>query len=258
MGTTLANLHILDGENKNLLNSTAILAIYLLVMGVVYHLISFLGYTFIPINELIFLVISVAITVLLTVVTLKRRKESTKFSTVLSALTPLIAIYFVITKGFATDLDMKIYTAIAFVTLICSMVNFFSGKQTKKVKIGCGIAYIIAMLPIIFALLLFTFFAHFDLFVPHIEVIKVEMSPNNIHLAEVIESSDGAMGGSTQVHVKHLIRKPTNLLFGELVKEPTQVYFGRWGEFETMTLHWETDKILYINETRYEIRCILC
>ena len=79
------------------------------------------------------------------------------------------------------------------------------------------------------------------------------MSPNSVYIAEIIDSNQGALGGATLVSVTRQNRN-ISILIGELKKDSKVVYSGRWGEFETMTLRWETDEILYINENRYEIR----
>jgi hypothetical protein len=83
-------------------------------------------------------------------------------------------------------------------------------------------------------------------------VIRAEMSPNSIYLAEVIDNDQGALGGATLVNVTKQNRN-VYLLIGDLKKDAKEVYYGRWGESFEMTLRWETDNILYINENRYII-----
>jgi hypothetical protein len=45
-----------------------------------------------------------------------------------------------------------------------------------------------------------------------------------------------------------------NIFIGTLKKDTQRIYEGRWGEFERMTLRWEGDKILYINEKQYFVK----
>lgn len=67
----------------------------------------------------------------------------------------------------------------------------------------------------------------------------------------MIDRDEGALGGSTRVDVyeKGVIYTP---LF-EISKKPQIVYFGSWGEFENMTIHWKNDTCLVINGKEYEI-----
>ncbi|MBQ8909718.1 MAG: hypothetical protein IJY91_01605 [Oscillospiraceae bacterium] len=82
-------------------------------------------------------------------------------------------------------------------------------------------------------------------------VIKSVDSPNGEYFANVIDRDEGALGGSTRVDVceKGGIYTP---LF-EISKKPQIVYFGSWGEFENMTIHWKNDTCLVINGKEYEI-----
>jgi hypothetical protein len=81
----------------------------------------------------------------------------------------------------------------------------------------------------------------------------IELSPNLIFLAEIIDSDAGALGGSTHVYVTRL-NSDVNLFIGMLKKDRQRIYRGEWGEFEKMTLRWEGDKILYINEKQYFVK----
>lgn len=82
-------------------------------------------------------------------------------------------------------------------------------------------------------------------------VIKTVDSPNGEYHADVIDRDEGALGGSTRVDVyeKDGIYTP---LF-EITKRPQIVYFGSWGEFENMTVHWKNDTCLVIDGKEYEI-----
>ena len=75
-------------------------------------------------------------------------------------------------------------------------------------------------------------------------VIKSEMSPNSVYLAEVIDADAGATGGSTLVKITRQ----------KYFRKSRIIYRGRWGEGERITLRWETDEILYINENKYVIK----
>jgi hypothetical protein len=84
-------------------------------------------------------------------------------------------------------------------------------------------------------------------------VVNSETSPNSIYLAEVIHYSEHeSLRINTSVNVTQQ-NKDIDFLAGKLMKRPKQVYKGRWGKFETITLRWETDRVLYVNEIKYEI-----
>ena len=84
------------------------------------------------------------------------------------------------------------------------------------------------------------------------KVVTSALSPNAKYLAEVISMDSGALGGDTVVNVTRQ-NYDINLFIGELKKDSKRIYHGKWGEFYDMTLRWETDEILFINEKRYLI-----
>ena len=76
-------------------------------------------------------------------------------------------------------------------------------------------------------------------------VMESKMSPNSVYLAEVIAADYGVMHGAMLVRVTRQ-NHPRN---------SREIYRGNWDAL--ITLRWETDEILYINENKYVIRNIL-
>ena len=75
-------------------------------------------------------------------------------------------------------------------------------------------------------------------------------SPQNTHVAEVIDSNQGALGGDTLVEVRKNVS--ANVLFFTVKSHPVRVYEGEWGEFETMEIVWLDENTLLVNnETVY-------
>lgn len=74
-------------------------------------------------------------------------------------------------------------------------------------------------------------------------VVDTVHSPENTYYAEVIDSSQGAMGGNTFVDVHKTEGKGS----------PQRVYSGDWGEYEDMEIYWKDDTCLVINGVEYEI-----
>ncbi|MCK9478957.1 MAG: hypothetical protein M0R40_05580 [Firmicutes bacterium] len=235
--------------------SSVALAVFLLAAGGFYLLTMLLEYTFVPFNTAM---LNGSITVLILAFTfggIRNRNEKIKLSNGFSMFLPLIAIFFVITKRTAVgtkEINTHLYITQSYLALICSMLMFLSSKVAKAVKFGLGLVYSFLFMMIFFILFISIFFFDFG----SNTVVKSELSPNSIYLVEIIDNSQGALGGNTFVNVTRQSQN-INLFVGELKKSPERIYTGRWGEFETMTLRWETDEILYINEKKYVIQDVL-
>lgn len=82
-------------------------------------------------------------------------------------------------------------------------------------------------------------------------VVRTVESPSGKYYAQVIDSDQGALGGDTLVDVYQDCR--INAILFKIEKKPQRVYFGDWGEFENMQIHWKDDNCLVINSVEYEI-----
>jgi hypothetical protein len=232
------------------------LAIVLLVSGSFYSIVKLSGYTYV--HSELSLIAMLLIVVLFTVKAVENKNEKTKAYVFFSALLPLIANFHVVLTSVVSDADtiFMYKVAYAFAVLLFSLILFFSSVEIRVVKIGLGIVYSIVSISVLFILFVIMFFTALDSssspFV-QITVVRSELSPNSIFLAEIIEADAGATGGSTLVRVTKL-NSDLNLFIGTLKKDSQIIYRGRWGEFGTMTLQWEGDKILYINEKQYFVK----
>ena len=83
-------------------------------------------------------------------------------------------------------------------------------------------------------------------------VVQTVESPNGEYYAQVIDSDQGALGGDTLVDVYK--KSGVNLILFKIEKKPQRVYFGDWGDFENMQIHWKDDNCLVINSVEYEIK----
>jgi hypothetical protein len=248
---------------KTIKSPLVMLAIVLLVSGSFYSIVKLSGYTYV--HSIISLVAMPLIIVSLTVKAMKNKNEKTKAYVFFSALLPLIAFFHVVAACVASGFDtMPVYdVAYAFVVLICGLKLFFAFVEARVVRIGLGIVYSIASIPIFLILLISIFIAL--VFTPWNSssfpgssfvsrtVVRSELSANSIFRAEIIDGDAGATGGSTLVRVIPL-NPDLNIFIGTLKKDTQIIYIGRWGEFERMTLRWEGDKILYINEKQYFVK----
>ena len=82
-------------------------------------------------------------------------------------------------------------------------------------------------------------------------VVQTVESPSGKYYAQVIDSDQGALGGDTLVDVYQ--GGGINAVLFKIEKRPQRVYFGDWGEFENMQIHWKDDNCLVINSVEYEI-----
>ncbi|MDR1874818.1 MAG: hypothetical protein LBQ90_07410, partial [Synergistaceae bacterium] len=242
------------------------LAIVLLVSGSFYSTIKLCGYTYI--HSIFSLITMPSIIILLIGKAMKNKNEKTKVSVFFSSLLPLIAIFNVVSTFVASGLNssnaMLMYNVVySLVVLRRSLRLFFACVGVRVVRIGLGIVYSIVVIPalsmlVIMLLIILPFMILDSLssrelppFVTR-TVVRSELSPNSIFLAEIVDADAGATGGSTFVYVTPL-NSDLNLFFGTLKKDTQMIYRGRWGEFDTMTLRWESDKILYINKKQYVV-----
>ncbi|MBQ8762838.1 MAG: hypothetical protein IJZ07_01890 [Clostridia bacterium] len=82
-------------------------------------------------------------------------------------------------------------------------------------------------------------------------VVKTISSPSKEYYAEVVDSDQGATGGSTVVYIKK--SDSVNLLFATIEKAPERAYLGEWREYETMDIYWKDKNTLIINSSEYII-----
>ena len=240
------------------------LAVFLLSLSGFYIFIKILRYSlaFVPPIGLAINILSASVIIWLTINGVQNRSYKTKSSVILSAVLPLIAITCLVLKSVSFEVSIEshglysIYSLTekstlvhACITLICSMVLFFSCGRGKMIRISLGIIYSISVLFLFFIFIIAFLFSDFG----ENKVVKSVVSPNDKFIAEVISIDQGALGGDTVVNVtrKHC---DINFFIGKLKKDPKRIYHGRWGEFYDMTLRWETDALLYINDTKYDIK----
>lgn len=223
--------------------ASLVAATALFVLGSVFFVIWLQGYTlvFFNIPAISFAALIIAGMIFLTLGGILCKNKQTKTSLMACVLLPLFAIFFITTLRNAATLHRQLYTALSFVVLLCSMTLFFARVRHIVAKITLGCLYSVAAIPVVFALFATLILPPFG----HNEIVQTRYSPNAVHRAEIVANSQGALGGATWIEVTNL-DKNISLLIGELRTAPHRIYSGRWGEFHTMTLRWETDEILHI------------
>lgn len=228
-----------------------LMEIFFIFFGFFYFLINRLGYIFVPINGILFYILSTIIIITFTIIALKYKNIQTKISVILSAITPILAVFYLIVKFISSSkegINFNLFIIYAYITLICSMVVFFLYPHKDNIKTGLGIIYSILVVLIFFILLVFLFFGNFSVD----KTINSKMSPNSKYFVEIIENDQGALGGNTYVRV-WMQSKNINIFIGTIKKVPKYIYRGRYGQMYGATLWWETDEILYIDNAKYII-----
>lgn len=135
----------------------------------------------------------------------------------------------------------------AFVCIVCCLVLTVKHGKPLALKMIALVLSGLMILPVsFFGFMLLTFGN-----IGHNTVVKSVESPNGVYYAQVIDSDQGALGGDTLVDVYE--NKEINVLVFKLYKMPQHVYYGDWGEFENMEIHWKDDHCLVINSVEYEI-----
>lgn len=135
----------------------------------------------------------------------------------------------------------------AFVCIVCCLVLTVKHGKPLALKMIALVLSGLMILPVgFFGFMLLTFGN-----IGHNTVVKSVESPNGVYYAQVIDSDQGALGGDTLVDVYE--NKEINVLVFKLYKMPQRVYYGDWGEFENMEIHWKDDHCLVINSVEYDI-----
>ena len=231
---------------KASISPLTVLAIVFLGFGIPYIILKMSGYTLVPVNRFAPALLSSLITAAVVFLTFKGVKHRAE-STVISPLIPLFSIIFVIGKaiGYDTDgIELYLLPIYACVILLCGMTLFFACVKKKMLRIILGAVYSVLIIPMFIWVLLWDFGPK--------PVATAEISPNGLYLAEAVRSNQGVFGRHTFVYVSRL-EKSVQLPIGVLRNNPIQIYIGEYDEHEIMTLKWETNEIIFINEDGYSL-----
>ena len=84
-----------------------------------------------------------------------------------------------------------------------------------------------------------------------ITVVQEVKSPDGTLTAQLIDGDYGATGGDTLVKV--YAKQYITVGIGGFRPPTRTIYQGRWGEYQDMTLSWQDDSTLLINEMPYNL-----
>jgi len=176
-------------------------------------------------------------------VIIKRKNEEMKenFVSFLIPVSFINLIFCFIDRGLSISTGITLFSFV-----LCIALGFDFGNLMASVILS-GISGVIAI-PIGGILLLSSFFSGFS----ENTIVKTLESPNSIYRAEVINSDQGALGGSTFVDVYK--NESFDFLLFEISKKPVRIYSGDFAEGETMSIYWKDDNHLVIKSFVYPIK----
>jgi len=223
----------------------------MLALMVIYFAFGILGYRFFPANGVVQSIVILTLVVFLTVTGIRNNNQYSKLNILAFLVTPLISIVFVFVRIIIVDggetTGQMISFLIAVLVMLCGLIAFFCCVRSKMMKIIFGCLYIVGYVVALFFLLLLFFIV--VVLGGSIVEVKSEVSPNSVYMAVAINNGNVEPGAASSV----LIYKPSqdrNLGIGALRRNPISIL----RTFIDVTLRWESDEILYINEIKHEIR----
>ena len=132
------------------------------------------------------------------------------------------------------------------VCFVCCCILTIKHAKPMKLKIVTLVLSALMVLPIGLANIIIVFFP-----IGQDTVVQTVESPSGRYYAELIASSQGALGGETVVYVYE--KWEINLLLFKIEKQPQQVYYDEWGKFKDMEIYWKDDRCIVINSVEHEI-----
>lgn len=162
---------------------------------------------------------------------------------VFAALLPVLAVFHILFHFYLNRWIPFLLFMIA--DSVCAWIMFARFAGPKGLKVTAGILAVL-----LYAGLLYLFPALFLGFnIGESTVVRSVPSPDGTRIAQVIDSNDGALGGSTFVEIQY---GSADLLLLRL-DSVKRVYSGRWGEFNDMEIVWQDGDTLLINGKPYDV-----
>lgn len=205
-----------------------------------------LGYSFELISVSAFAIAIAVLSVCIVVldIVFKNQLESKTVQILLAIITPLSLIN-AVSYIFECPQIWVIASVLASVGCCCFLV--VKHGKPLALKIVALVLSALMVLPIGFVSFIALIFGN----IGQNTVVQTVESPSGKYYAQVIDSDQGALGGDTLVDVYQ--DWGINALVFKIEKKPQRVYFGEWGEFENMQIHWNNDNCLVIDSVEYEI-----
>ena len=130
-------------------------------------------------------------------------------------------------------------------TCACCVSMILTGQDPSRVTSIC--AAVVLAIPV----LILSFFSLMFGSTGEGTVLRRVDAPSGTCYAQIIDDDQGVLGGGTKVAVYSARELDLGLL--RISPKPQTVYYGNWGEGETMTLEWEDDRTLVIDGKAYSV-----
>ncbi len=135
----------------------------------------------------------------------------------------------------------------ALISVGCSVFLTVKHGKPLTLKIAALVLSALMVFPSIFLVYIASVFG----VIAQNTVIQTIESPSGKYCAQVIDSDQGALGGSTFVDVCE--KSGISLFVFKIEKKPERIYVGGYKEFENMQIYWKDGKCLIINSKECEI-----
>lgn len=204
------------------------------------------GYSFELISVSAFAIAIAVLSVCIVILDLvfKNRLKSKTVQILLAIITPLSlinAVFYIFECP-----QIWVIASVLFSAGCCCYLTVKYGKPLS-LKIVTLILSTLMILPIGFFSFIILIFGN----IGQTTVVQTVESPSGRYYAQVIDSDQGALGGDTLVDVYK--KSGISLILFKIQKKPQRVYWGEWGKFNNMQIHWNNDNCLAIDSVEYEI-----
>lgn len=141
-----------------------------------------------------------------------------------------------------------IFSLIMIVNFVFTVILNLSLSDTKAKLIVNIIAVSVLVIPLCF----YSFFTALIGGMGYVKVVRSVPSPNGEYVAEILDINQGDLGGDTVVQINE--NKGLNCFVLKIEKKPNRIYYGEWGEFETIDVSWENEEFVLIDSVRYRVK----
>ena len=221
---------------------------FLALLSCLFLVLLFVGYNFFISNSTAWFVTNIALEGVLTTACLLKRNSAESSARNLPRFLPLLSLLYICLTGLLVRGASNIFLILhsLFVFLSCYIISLLCGRM-RSPKIVDATFNTVMLGLLLFATYVAMTFGQSE---PS-TVIKQLTSPSETYTAILIDYNPGAVGGSTKVNLEYNTSN-IYIIFGHFIRTK-QIYVGRWGEFESMTLEWQGDHTLHINGKAYYI-----
>jgi len=211
-------------------------------------------YVFVPSNAVGQSIFTAWLMIGLTIVAMLHKETATQITAAFYMILPLAAIFFVCVEFFIAKYDLKVFLVyiLGYINLLtCSIIMFskaFAYGKVKAIHVVSIVIYGILLAAV--SLLLFALIFG----VSSREVVRSVPSPNESYVAEFIIDGESFWGATMGVTVRP--NSETHLLIGKIQKSKI-IYVTKWRQYGNIYFFWETDEILCIGRTKYDMKEVL-